>query len=135
LEGKDFLMMAHPQLRQADPDPVQAYADYRSSPAGGSHDVLLLDIDQVYHQFNYGDPSPIAITRLIQSGYPNIKSAFLIGRGLTVNTNMFRSPSGEPFIPTYGLPGGDFMYGINLNTGNALLPEVPVGLLISLTPA
>ncbi len=39
-------------------DPVQSYAAYRASTAGGGYDTLTVPIDQLYNQFNYGGDFP-----------------------------------------------------------------------------
>ena len=138
LAGKDYLIIAHPLLRKGSngSDPVANYATYRSSMAGGSYQVVVADINQVYDQFNYGDPSTIAIRNLMKSAYTaGVTHALILGKGRTVNQNLFRKTWGDPanlatsevFVPTYGIPGGDFPYSIGLDASRILIPAIAIG--------
>lgn len=116
IQNADFTIVTHPKLR--DPasdglDPIQAYADYRASAAGGSLSTHIASIFQVFDQFNYGDASPVALNRmadfLFDTGSP--QGLFLIGKGRTTDGNFYRDNNHVVVnIPTYGNPGGDLMY-------------------------
>ncbi len=135
--GFDYYIISHPALHQASAntaDPVAAYADYRRSAEGGTFNVLQVDIDEVFDQFGYGQPTPAAIKNLaaffLANGDP--KFLFLIGKGLSVNFDYYRQNQAETdlinFIPTYGYPGGDlpFVSGI---VSQANHPDLPIGRL------
>lgn len=135
--GFDYYIISHPDLHRASAntsDPVTAYADYRRSVEGGAFNVLQVDIDEVFNQFGYGQPTPASIKNLaaffLANGDP--KFLFLVGKGLSVNFNYYRQNPSETdlinFIPTYGYPGGDlpFVSGI---VSPANHPDLPIGRL------
>ncbi|MDZ7646141.1 MAG: hypothetical protein U5K54_02575 [Cytophagales bacterium] len=56
----EFVIISHKSLMQPASgyaNPVKAYAGFRASTAGGSYDTLVVTIDQLYNQFNYGENS------------------------------------------------------------------------------
>lgn len=119
-------------------DVVKAYGGYRASPAGGSYDTLVVEMDQLYNQFNYGEISPLAITRfmryLVEEGDP--KYLFLIGKGLDVSYGFHRNPSAysmKDLVPTAGMPASDIYFTAGFN-GNGYEPAVPTGRITASTP-
>lgn len=129
----DYLIIYHSALNQG--GSVDDYKSYRESEAGGSYNVVMAEIQEIYDQFNFGDPSPIAIKNLMRFGYPEYRFALIIGYGYTPRTQFFRQPGGsmDINIPTYGEPGGDMPYSIGLERDNPLVPAIPVGRLNVLT--
>lgn len=125
----NFLMVSHLGLRgntsSGMGDQVSAYKTYRESAAGGGHNVLDIDIAVIFNQFNYGNPSPLAIKRFCEYVYDNgtAEFLFLIGKASNVQANYYRqdplSPVSRHFIPTYGYPGADvpFSEGFDGGTG------------------
>lgn len=119
-------------------DVVKAYGGYRASPEGGAYDTLVVDMNQLYNQFNYGEVSPLAIMRfmryLVQSGDP--KYLFLIGKGLDVGYGYHRNPSAfqlKDLVPTAGMPASDIYFTAGL-AGNGYEPAVPTGRITASTP-
>ncbi len=115
-DNVDYLIVTHASLRQPAgnyTDPVQAYADYRATAQGGNYKPLLLNIDQVINQFNYGEISLLGIRNLVkfllENGNPEF--LFLVGKALTVNYNYYRKAPGAmavaDLVPTGGYPGSD----------------------------
>jgi len=45
---------------------AQNLATYRRSPSGGNHQVVVVAIEDVFDEFDYGQPTPIAIRRFAQ---------------------------------------------------------------------
>ncbi len=135
LVNKDYLIITHPLLHLGeDSDPIEDYAAYRTGASGGGHGVVIADIDDVYDQYNYGDPSPIAIRRLIETGFPDISNVFLIGRGYTPNQDYYRLQftknsfiSRPVMVPTFGFPGSDSRYTIGLQGVDQ--QDIPIGRL------
>ncbi|MEP4092813.1 C25 family cysteine peptidase [Reichenbachiella sp.] len=129
----NYLMISHTGLRgnttSGQGDQVSAYKAYRQSTAGGGHTVLDIDVDVIFNQFNYGNPSPLAIKRFSEYAYDNgtPEFLFLIGKASNVQANYYRqdplSPTNRHFIPTYGNPGADepFSEGFDGSTGYGLL--------------
>ena len=134
----NYILVSHPNLRQnwQGLDQVQAYADYRASAAGGGYKVLLLEMEEVYQRFGYGDRSPMALRNL--GGYfiqrnARPKAMFLLGKGLAVNSRL--NPSFWPanYIPTFGTPASDNAFAIGLGEPGSTV-SFPVGRLAALTP-
>jgi hypothetical protein len=131
----DYIIIGHPLLRQPAlgySDPIKAYADYRASTAGGGYDTLLINIQQVYDQFNYGETSPLGIYKFLEylanSSPP--KYLLLVGKGLDVWYKYHRNPSGfsefKDLIPSAGYPGADMAYSTGL-AGTKYEPAIPTG--------
>lgn len=139
----DYLIIAHRLLRGPAlgySDPVKAYAEYRASSAGGSYDTLVVNIDQLYDQFSYGETTPVAIFRFLklfaEQGSP--RYLLLIGKGLDVWYKYNRNPSGNlPFrdlIPPPGYPSSDMAYTAGLS-GTTFEPAIPTGRIPAMEPA
>ncbi len=132
LSNTNYLIITHPVLRvetsAGDPDPVAAYGAFRSSQAGGNWNVEIANIEDVYDQFTFGVPSPLAIKRMLNYGYSNgdLQFAFLVGKGVTVNFNGYRTGNANLLVPTYGLPGSDMLFAAGFEQ-DPLLPSVGVG--------
>jgi len=120
-------------------NPVQAFAAYRASSAGGGYDTLTVSIDQLYNQFNYGETSPAAIYSFLRFMVlqGNIRYLFLIGKGRDIFYSPYQrlplAPSEFPdLVPSAGYPGGDIAYTAGLN-GSTYEPAVPTGRLTATT--
>ncbi len=133
----NYIIITHPLLRKPAgnyADPVKAYAEYRASEAGGAFDTLVVNIQQLYDQFNYGEQSPIAIYRFMKyfcnSHVPDY--LFIIGKGLDPSWNYFRNPNATQFavhknlIPSAGMPASDMLFTIGL-AGTTYEPAVATG--------
>ncbi len=116
-------------------NPVKAYAGYRASAVGGSYDTLVVTMDQLYNQFNYGETSPVAIYEfmkfMLTTGQP--RYLFLIGKGRDVWAGFNRLISPGPsiakdLVPSAGYPGSDMNYTVGLG-GTTYEPAVPTGRL------
>lgn len=138
LTNENYIIISHALLRKPSvlySDPVKAYADYRASVQGGSYDTLVLNIDQIYDQFGYGEPTPYAITRFSRylKDKANPELLFLLGKGLPPNwrtlPDIYKT---QNLIPTFGYPGSDLMFTALL--GNGTEPEIPVGRLNAKSP-
>jgi hypothetical protein len=121
----DYLIISNKVLRKTGlgySDPVKAYSNYRASANGGGYDTLLVNIDQLYNQFNYGETSPRAIYQFLKfmanGGDP--KYLFIVGKGLDINFAYNRSYVPQPsdfmdLVPTAGYPGSDYPFSAGLN--------------------
>jgi hypothetical protein len=138
-DDHNYIIITHSILRSPAggyADPVQAYAAYRASTEGGGFDTLVVDIQQLYDQFNYGLPSPLAIFRFMrfmcQARVPEY--LFIIGKGLDPSWNYFRKPLAPEFavhknlVPSAGMPASDMLFTIGL-AGTVYEPAVPTGRL------
>ncbi len=134
----EFLIITHPLLR-TDPvtgdDPVRTYAEYRSSAAGGNYRTLVMNIDEVFDRFHYGERSPQAIRNLIRlmTDYGRLQLVFLIGRSKDPQTVRFlKNGWKEDLIPNAGWPGSDMSLGMT-STENPF-PMVGIGRLFVSSP-
>ncbi|MFM8914260.1 MAG: C25 family cysteine peptidase, partial [Flammeovirgaceae bacterium] len=117
-------------------NPVQAFASYRASVQGGSYDTLVLTMDQLYNQFNYGETSSLAIYEcmkyLVANGNP--KFLFLLGKGRDIKGfSAYQrkvAPIGEvrDLVPSAGIPGADMAFTAGLG-GTTFEPKVSTGRL------
>lgn len=136
----NYLIISHNKLMNPASDgidPIKAYVDYREL----DFNVTLAEINDIYNQFNYGDPSPIAIKNYLKYAVSvsDIEYLLLIGKGLIIRKNLLSSditsyfrdqlyPDGTPkpfFIPTYGNPGSDALFSVGID--DPLIPTVPTG--------
>jgi hypothetical protein len=139
----DYIIITHTSLRRPASsylDPVKAYAEYRSLPAGGGYDTLVVNIDQLYNQFSSGEQTPLAIYRFMKYLYSvnPPKYLFLIGKGLDVDHHYYRSPNlyttYKDLVPTAGFPASDMAFTAGLEpSGSAYVPAVATGRLTAVT--
>src|SRR5690606_27743949 len=91
----------------------------------------MVSIQQLYEQFSYGMPHPIAIRRYIrylkENGDTTFKFLFLVGRGY--QTNLLRVVGhNKSIIPSIGVPASDNMFATDIN-GSGISPVVAIGRL------
>lgn len=134
----NYLLITHESLQtpttDGRPNPISSYKTYRESPIGGSHSVLIQNVGDIFDQFNFGLPSPIAIRRfcnyMLTNGSP--ENLLLIGRPTNVQSNYYRyladTVTIKNLVPTYGFPGSDVAYTTGL-AGTTIYPAIPTGRL------
>jgi hypothetical protein len=135
----NYLIVAHPTMDNTTGgiNPVSEYAAYRSSAEGGSFNVINASILDIYDQFGFGDPSPVALRRFCTYAVNNgsAEYLFIIGKGYTPNYNVFRSTATVTnYVPTYGFPGSDLLFAVDPSDGD-LIPDLAVGRLNALSSA
>lgn len=139
----NFLIVSHPVLSQSAlgyNDPVKAYGGYRASAEGGGYDTLVVSIEQLYNQFNYGEVSPLAVYEFMKfmtnGGQPRF--LFLIGKGREVYHGIHRKATLgtelRDLIPPAGFPASDGMYTMGLK-GESGVPAVATGRLTATNSA
>lgn len=121
--GINYLIVSNASLYQ-DPaaqgaNRVAEYAAYRESPAGGSHTVKVVDINDLYEQFAYGIKfHPIALRNFLhwaKKEWPDCAHVLLIGKAL--DAHQFRTSAQQNslldslfFVPTFSQPGADLPF-------------------------
>ncbi len=111
----DYIIIFHPSLNDAENEelPVSQYAAYRGSEQGGSYEVVMVSIDQLYHQFGHGIAQhPQAIRHFINEAVDNWTEEpahlFLIGKAIDYATAHFNEDQAVfNLLPTYGFPSSD----------------------------
>lgn len=139
----NFLIVSHKSLRKATAnyaDVPQSYASYRASTTGGGFDTLVVNIDQLYDMFSYGEYTSLALYRfckfMADKGDPQY--LFIMGKGLT---GLYLYPyrtgtsgdSNRDLIPTGGFPGSDLLFTAGLK-GTTYESGFPVGRVSAETP-
>lgn len=130
--NSDYLMITHTSLMQA----AAAYRDYRNSTG---YKVLLVDVDQLYHQFAYGiSKHPLALRQFARFTLEKFSSPpkmmFLIGKGH--NTRVYRKNNqhyANTLVPSMGDPASDVLITAGLSEGT-LIPGIPTGRLAARSP-
>lgn len=133
-EAFDYLIITHTDTERDIKGEAINYANYRSQLAGGGFRTLVISTRNIYDQFNYGEPSPVAIGRfvdyMISMGIRAKHNVFLIGHGVTLPPNMVKEFPYE--VPSFGNPGSDGLLVANLSNSpfpNPNIPAVPIGRL------
>lgn len=129
-----FIIVAHKSLMNV----AQQYRTYRSSAAGGSRNVVLADIAELYDQFCYGiagDPLSMRnFSAFLIANYPT-PPAHLLLLGKSLYTDYARShPAGPNLVPTFGYPPCDNSITAGLN-GTLWEPAIPTGRIAALDSA
>lgn len=124
-----FVIIKHKSLQSS----ADEYKTYRQSAAGGSNQVIMADIDDLYDQFAYGNiKNPLAIKNfcrfLIDTLPVPPKYLLLIGKSIK-NTLVRSSISNWNLckIPTMGTPSSDNLLTAGINGGNSSIPFIPIG--------
>jgi hypothetical protein len=132
----DYLIITHPfmHIPVEDTDPVNAYADYRASAKGGSYKPLILDINTVFDQFNYGQRGPQGIKNAIAwlSSKGKLKFVLLIGKSIDPQkARKLGNAAQIDMVPNAGWPGSDVALVMNVKSSSPGL-TVPIGRISAL---
>lgn len=118
---------------------ITAYADYRSSGAGGGHSSYIISADDLIDQFAYGiDRHNIGnrnFAFFIDQHWNNLQYWFNIGKGLEYSDirkadNTSALIDTKFIVPTYGAPGSDV---VMLSEIDKAIPLYSVGRLAATT--
>ncbi len=112
---------------------VQEYADYRSGTAGGSFNVVLAEVYQLYDQYAYGvNRHEMSVKNFTeqQIRFGNIEYLYLVGNPASFSQmhNVYKSGF---MVPTYGHPTTDHIFATDKGD---FVPKIPVGRLAAQTP-
>lgn len=132
-----YIIVTHKSLMTSATD----YKNYRSSIAGGSYNVVLADIDQLYDQFGYGIvKSPLAIRGLTDylihaNSVAPPKNLLLLGKSIHLYYSRWDPASYDgSLVPSFGYPSSDNLLTAGLN-GTILSPAISTGRLSAKTNA
>lgn len=121
----DYLIISNEILQTS----ANAYAEYRKKDSPGrKYNSGVFKIKDIYNQFNYGEPSPIAIKRFVDymiSDGNRDKFLLLLGKSITRNDRMVKELPEE--VPTAGFPGSDILLIDGLGGEKVDVPSIPVG--------
>jgi hypothetical protein len=122
----DYLIITDPNLNSS----ANNYANYRKDDTPGrKYKPVVINIKDVYNQFNYGEPSPVAIRRFVDymiSDGNYDKYLLLIGKSISHVEFMKNEIPNE--VPTVGFPGSDILLVDGLGQAGIVdVPSIPVG--------
>jgi len=135
----DYLIISHPLVRKPvnGTDPVEAYAAYRASKEGGGYKTLMINSEEIFDRFNYGEPGPLGIQSMIRKLHQKgrLKFVFIIGHSADPQTVRKLSNSRSvDMIPNAGWPGSDLALAMDLRGQQPFVPAIPVGRINAETP-
>ncbi len=128
----DYIILSNSDYIGKSPNYIQSYATYRSSVQGGEHEVAIVNAEDLYNQFAYGqNMHPSAIKNYLayaqNQNNNKIKHLFIVGKGLRFDKmfDYFKNPSAYNYtpVPTYGSPGSDNLF----SAFDKRIPTIPTG--------
>ena len=134
-EQGNYLIISNKRLYNSNgQNHVNDYADYRRSAAGGNHNVIVAEVDELADQFCYGiRKHPLGIKNFVRYAMAQFtespKYVLLMGRGSDYLGIRYSGSNAAlellNTVPTWGSPGSDNL----LVSGSGLNPTplVPVG--------
>jgi len=132
-QSYNYLIVTTTNLKTA----ADEYKTYRASVEGGSYNPLVLNINDVYNQFNYGEPSPVAIRRyvdfMISKGIRSTHNLLLIGHSITEGDQTQTNKELPNQVPSIGFPGSDVLLVEGLGGVAREVPAIPVGRITATT--
>lgn len=119
-----FLMVTHASL-------MQMATQYRAYRQSRGMDVLMVDVEQLYHQFGYGIPkNPLAIRNFVDQIHQDWSHAathlFLLGKSVAAKAHRRNAPAYQQnLVPTLGNPAADNLItaGLNNTKFEPLIPQ------------
>lgn len=131
----DYLIITHKNLM----DGAREYADFRSGDVGGSYEVEIMEMQDIYNHFGYGiDRHFYALKNLskhLKREWDSLSHIFLLGKGLSytlmrTKENISSFDGIRFFVPSYGVPSSDNML---FSEGIKSDPHFAIGRLAALT--
>lgn len=140
----NYLLVGHRQLEQPSlqhANPLQAYASYRASVAGGSYDTLVLRMEELYDQFAFGERTPWALHAFLRFYWLIHRPHYLLLTGRSIapfaqvwkeNTSVFYRNAPQSFefqdlVPSAGFPAADSYFVKGLQADEPDLSAMAVG--------
>ncbi len=137
----DYLILTHPNLMLGDVNQVERYREYRSSMEGGSYNVLVVNIEELYDQFSWGiSKHPLSInnfTRFAMATWADTpKQLLLLGKSIVYRDSY--APSNPAnfarnLVPTFGHSASDNMLSSSYPAAN-YRNAIPTGRIPANTP-
>ena len=110
---------------------TEQYLGLKSTATATSPNTLVT-VQQLYNNFSYGIPHPIAIRRYIrflaENGDTTLKYLFLVGRGYQTNFMRLNGYQNLNAVPSIGVPASDNLFASNIN-GSGIAPVIAIGRL------
>jgi hypothetical protein len=140
----NYLLVGHRQLEQPSlqhANPLQSYASYRASTAGGSYHTLVLRMEELYDQFAFGERTPWALHAFLKFYWPIHRPQYLLLAGRSIapfaqawveNASVFYRNAPQFFefqdlVPAAGFPASDSYFVKGLEPEEPELAAMAVG--------
>lgn len=118
INGADMVLITDRRLSSS----ALAYQSYRQNSTVNPLNVRVVYTDEIYNEFGYGSPHPLAIKRFCKFAIDQWAippSHFLIwGRG---HANI--RAGGDNFVPAYSVPPADAMYLTGFHRDSSAMPS------------
>lgn len=105
----DYIILTTPALAAS----AQQLADYRASPEGGGYSTTVVYVQDIFDQFDYGRPTPVAIKRFLHQ----TQSWARVPQFLTIWGDALYPDRSRPRqfweIPSYGNTASDGWFGMH----------------------
>ena len=136
---EESFLMIYPQALT---NGANQYASYRSSAPGGSHNTILVAVDELYHQFGGGVPKhALGIKRFANYAFnmstEKPKALLILGKGIReatepntstgVGTRKSLNSYTNSLVPSFGYPSSDICFTNRFNNEVNWAPNIPVG--------
>lgn len=124
-----FIIVSHKGLTSSAND----YKNYRQSAAGGSNNVVLAFVEDLYDQFAYGNvKNPLSIRNLCRYLSDSLTNPpkYLLLLGKSIHNELLRT---NPIywnacdVPTIGRPSSDNLFTCGIHGANNATPFIPTG--------
>lgn len=140
-----ILMVYHPNLQNSSNE----YAAYRSSVEGGSYNVVMANVNELFMQYGGGiEKHVLGVRRFALDFYDHAmvkpKSLFIVGKGIREANESFNglvagtrkniNSYNNSLIPSFGYPSSDALITANLAAGE-WEPQIPTGRIAVQTEA
>ncbi|HLV41525.1 MAG TPA: C25 family cysteine peptidase [Brumimicrobium sp.] len=118
------------------------YATYRRSVNGGSHNVVLCEVNDAWLQYGGGVPKHILGSRRAINHIYNLSTLkpvalFIAGKGVSEASDPNTNSGGAPrknsssnalnLVPSYGNPSSDLCITARWNGASSFVPAIPTG--------
>lgn len=125
-----YIIIYHPSLYSASNE----YKMYRQSIAGGGHNVIMANIEELYFQYGGGIRKHINAARRFAHHSYNLATEkpvalFLLGKGIYSTSARSGALYHQNLIPTFGTPPSDILITSNLPGTSLWKPLIPTGRL------
>ncbi|RYM32865.1 hypothetical protein ERX46_12470 [Brumimicrobium glaciale] len=118
------------------------YAAYRNTVNGGSYNVIMCEVNDLWMQYGGGVPKHImgsrrAINHIYDMSNSKPKALFIAGKGISEASKPNTGSGGAPrknaninslnLVPSYGYPSSDLCITGKWNGSTSFKPEIPTG--------
>lgn len=123
-QGKDLILITHKDLRQS----AESYQSYRETNQLNSLQTKIVYVDDIYEEFGFGNPTPLAIQRFCNYALENwqVPPAYVLLWG---NARNEIRDQPDNLVPTYGNPVSDHFFVSKLDAldRDSIIPQIPIG--------